>query len=211
MVDGQIKYTGKHIVVVDLDGTIIAGNTLRIYITEGMRDMFHRHPLRTLTVATIVALRKLRLISHRRMKFAALKRIEASQALRQRFIRSFDTKRRPEVAELLAEYRSNGATILLATAAPDVYIPWIWSGPYVATPTDSNPDRIECRGQNKLLAVKRFMEPGDKLEAVITDHIDDLALLSAGAQTNYLVSPDTRTLTAVRLADIDVRLIACEH
>jgi len=211
MVDGQMTYSGRNIVVVDLDGTIIAGNTLRIYITEGIRVMYRRHPLRAATVAGLVALRKLRFISHRCMKFAVLKRIEPTEVLRQRFVARFDSKRRPEVAEILDRYRREGATILLASAAADIYIPWIWNGPYVATSTTDNPNGIECRGQTKLFAVKHFMRTGDTLEAIITDHADDLALLSAGAITNYLVSPDTRTLSAVRMANIKVRLIACRH
>ena len=211
MVDGQLTHPGRHIVAVDLDGTIIAGNTLRIYIAEGLRIMARRNPMRAAAIATLVALRKLRFISHRRMKFAALKRIKPDDVLRERFIRRFDSLRRPEVAEILDRYRHEGATILLATAAADIYIPWIWNEPYVATPTADNPERIECRGQAKMLAVKRFMQSDDILEAVITDHADDLALLSAGAVTNYLVDPDTHTLNAVKMAGIEARLIASRH
>lgn len=214
MVDGQLTNVTEKaenppskVVVVDLDGTLIDGNSLRVYVCLGMRQLIHHNPIQAGVLAAIFVLRKLRIVSHRRMKFAALKRIRPDSELRQKFTAKIDAMRRPEVARLIERYRKDGAEILLATAAADVYIPWIWTGPYVATPTRENPGRIECRGTLKARAVARYIGLEKALEAVVTDHVDDLALLNSGARTNYLVAPDARTYSAVRLAGIPFELL----
>lgn len=180
MVEGQLSIPTTGVVAVDLDGTLIAGNSLRIYIAEALRDMWRRKPVSALTIVSLVTLRKLRLITHRRMKFGALARIQPTDRLRQRFTACIEAIRRPSVSNILDGYRRMGCTVLLATAAPDTYIPWIWHGPYVATPSTDNLNRRECRGEAKARAVKQFIGIERHLEAVITDHADDLELLAAG-------------------------------
>lgn len=209
MVEGQLNNSTStsRVVAVDLDGTLIAGNSLRIYITEALRDMWLRKPLTALKIVGLILLRKLRLITHRKMKFDVLKCIEPTQQLRKRFTAQINLKRRQSVSEILDGYRRMGCTILLATAAPDIYISWIWNESYVATPTANNPNRHECRATNKANAVRSFLGPNHHLEAVLTDHYDDLELLAAKAVTNYLVAPDARTYNAVRLAGIPFKLV----
>lgn len=189
----------RKIVVTDLDGTLIDGNSLHLYICCALSL---RRPLLSLKICAWLGLRLIRLVSHRRMKFAVLGLITPDQRLKDKFVGHFDAMRRPETAKLLDTYRSQGATVLLATAAPDVYIPWIWDGDFVATRIKDNPNLKECRGEEKLTAIRQYMTKADTLEAVVTDHHDDLPLLLEGAN-NFLVSPSPQTIK--RLINKNIR------
>lgn len=178
----------RKIVVVDLDGTLIDGNSLHLYIRTALS---HSSLTVKARIASLLALRKMRLISHTTMKFAILNMVKPDEAFRKHFVQQFEKMKRQSVVSLIDIYTDNGAIIVLATAAPDIYLPWIWTGKYVATQTDNNPLHKECRGKSKLEAVRQYMDNGT-LEAVITDHTDDLPLLLAGARTNILVNPSKR-------------------
>lgn len=123
------------------------------------------------------------------MKFAVLSIIPQSESLRKDFVNAIERTKNGVVARIIEKYRSSGADIILATAAADFYIPWVWDGDYVATRLGDNPTKEECRAEEKVVAVRRYMRPDDVLEAVITDHIDDLPLLLVGARNNILVNP----------------------
>lgn len=194
----------RRLTVVDLDGTLVAGNTLHIYIKCAMRRALRRsRATEAFAIAWFAGLRRLGLISHRRMKFAILQRVRTDGELRAMFVKRVNSLLRPEVRDLLEHQRAAGNAVLLATAAADVYVPWIWQGPYVATPIGGNPGRHECRGADKLAAVNSYCrQKGCALHMVVTDHHDDLALLTAGAQHNVLVHPDGQTRTVVAMAGV---------
>lgn len=194
------------LVVTDLDGTLVRGNTLHIYLRCGLTDCLRRHRYgRALSITALMCLRRLRIISHRTMKFGCLKRIEPDPRLRLDFTRKVEARIDPSVTELLDRYRLSGHSILLATAAPVTYIPWIWQGDFVATPTEGNPERFECRGNEKVSAVREYMRRKGIgiIQAVITDHSDDLPLLTEGARETFLVNPSPSTLMAVKLAGLN--------
>lgn len=196
--------TDQDVVVVDLDGTLVKGNTLHIFFKAAIRDAFRRHDYKfAFVAASLLALRKLKFITHKTMKFSILKRVEITDSLRRDFVRRVDECRRPSVSKILDDYREKGAQIILATAAPDVYVPWIWGEDFVATPWRDNHSRQECRGTVKLAVLRSKIKNFDsRLTAVLTDHHDDLALLGAGAKDIYLVSPSPQSLMTVSLANI---------
>lgn len=200
----------KKLVVVDLDGTLLRGNSLHIYIMCGIRALWRRKSLPKLSrLAAVIALRRLRLISHRQMKWTALRLIPADDYLLQEdFRKRADKSLNANVNELLNQYRANGCSILLATAAADTYVPLIWHGDMLATRIADNPEHAEMRGTAKRDAVLRYSaRHGMTLQAVITDHSDDLPLLMAGAAENIVVSPDAATQMAIGLSDIKVRFL----
>jgi phosphoserine phosphatase len=192
------------LVALDLDGTLIAGNSLHEYIKCGVVELLRAAKVAAaLWVVLLVALRALRVISHRRMKFAALSAIELTPRLRSRFAAKVKAMRRPEVEAMMRDYRERGCEVLLATAAADVYVPLIWQDRFIATPVSNNPKRIELRGENKRDAVLQYAAAhGMVLYAVITDDADDLALLTAGAAHNVLVHPSASTVAAANMAGI---------
>lgn len=177
--------------IIDLDGTLVDGNTFVTYFRLGMRGLLERGRISAaLGIAWMTLLRALRLISHRRLKFYAFRRFAVS---RSRFVAA--THFNAEVAELIRRMEAEGIRVVLATAAAGVYVPWIWPGEYIAT--DINSD-TEMRGEAKLQAVRQYMAQHNlRLYAVITDHHDDLPLLRAGAERNILVRPSAETLRRV--------------
>lgn len=179
----------RRLAAIDLDGTLVRGNTLHEYLRLGLREELRAGRIfNFMGIATLLGLRAARLISHRRMKFGSLRRIRPSERLRRRFAERISDILNPEVTALIDELRGEGAEILLATAAPDIYIPWIWDGDFIATRTHANPAMEENRGEAKLCAVLDYAHThGLELYAVVTDHEDDRPLLSAGAPRTILI------------------------
>lgn len=194
----------RKLVVVDLDGTLIAGNSLHIYLQCGARSLLRKGKFgAALQLLGLCGLRVLRIVSHRRMKFAALSLIEPDEELRNDFCKKINRLRRPEVEQLLKDFRDNDCEVILATAAADVYVGWIWQGICLATPTANNAQRRELRGETKRNAVLQYAQQHNLgLHAVITDHADDLALLMCGARQNILINPSSSTIAAAQMAGV---------
>lgn len=200
MVDRQLD-SRAGATVVDLDGTYSRLNTLRTYISLGVRHLLSRGRIVSVSaVAALVAMRRLRLISHRTMKFNVLKLIGKDQELLESFGEQINKSLNSDVTRFLAQRRAAGDRILLASAAADFYIPAVWNGEFLATATDGNPARLECRGDEKLRRVNQWLESnGLRLNYVLTDHHDDAPLLKANSTgENILVNPSEKTLRFFR-------------
>lgn len=190
----------RRLAVVDLDGTLVSGNTLHEYIKVGASVLLEeRKYKRLLKLYALSLLRACRLVSHARFKFGALSIIPQSDTVSDKFTKRIAGMTNPKVEAVIESMRSVGVKVLLATAAADLYVPWIWNGEYIATHITGNHERKELRSQAKLEGVMEYMKEHDcELYAVITDHSDDLPLLRAGAQRNILVNPSTATLREVQ-------------
>lgn len=195
---------GKKIVALDLDGTLVAGNTLHLYIKCGLK---HSSFYKKMQICGWLALRALRIVSHPTMKFAILNIIKPDESMHNDFTGMVNERLRTSVKSMISDFHRKGCIVVLATAAPDIYVPWIWDGPYVATPVANNTEHVECRGLQKLNAIRTLMGEDDILECVITDHIDDLPMLNAGAKENILVAPDKHTLATIKMSGIPFKLI----
>lgn len=183
--------------VVDLDGTYLSCNTMKVYALTGIRFCLRRwHILDALRVAGLIAIRRLRLISHRRMKFSMLGILSRHDEIMAPFQKKIRSMINPAVRGIIDRNIEAGHRILLATAAPDIYVPLIWSGDFVATKTTDNHGMIECRGIEKLNRVKAWIEKnGCRLDSVITDHYDDAPLMEFNCQgCNIIINPDSATL-----------------
>lgn len=160
------------LLAVDLDGTLITGNSLHEYIRCGLRHGCLRDRL---AIAMALGMRKLRLITHVGMKRRVLPHIKPTEALREDFVRRTCDMLRPSVVGEIERWRENGATVLLATAAPETYVSWLWQGDYVCTDPHS---ATECRGEEKLRRVIAYASGhGLRFAAAITDHPDDAPML----------------------------------
>lgn len=125
------------------------------------------------------------------MKFALLKSINPDREVKTRFVKNcrFNDKVLKEIEML----KSRGFKVILATAASEIYVPWIWKDEFVAT--KDNDSFIECRAQIKANEIMKLIEENDYyLYAVYTDHYDDAPLFNLGAEKNYLVNPGKKTL-----------------
>lgn len=196
----------KALMAVDLDGTLLRGNSLHIFAVCSLRDALrHGRMAQAATVAGWLALRRLRLCPHTRMKWAIIGATAITPSFKADFAHKIHTSINPRVKVLIDERRNRGWTVLLATAAADLYVPWIWDGPYVATRTAGNPSHSECRGEEKLKTVMAYADNNGLIPtAIVTDHHDDLALLTAPFAERILVSPSARTLRAIKDAGITI-------
>lgn len=195
--------------VVDLDGTLVRGNTLHVFMRCALKAMIRQKRLYSaMRLCTLAVLRKMHIISHRRMKFDLLNMAHIDDSFKNEFVRTIKLMIRHSVSDELDRCRRDGSKILLATAAADIYVPWIWNEDYIATPIHDNPDRIECRGIVKARAVSQYAEKnGMKIHTVLTDHIDDLPLLSLPGVRRVLVAPSATTLAAVNFAGLSPQMV----
>lgn len=183
----------RPLVAVDLDGTLVDGNTLHLYIRAAIGEMVHGWRVGALGYTLgMLALRRLGLVSHRTMKFGIFGRIRHTPGLARRFAREAGRRRRADVDALIGRLQEGGYEVLLATAAPAQYVGLLWQGDFVATDMDTatNPGRTECRGAEKLRRVAAYAAArGLTLTAAVSDDLtDDAPLLGAVAEA-YHVSP----------------------
>lgn len=175
--------------VVDLDGTYCRGNTLHIYIREGL--LYNLKRLNLWRVARILAFsmsRACRLCSHRAFKFGALDAAGDDDRLMNAFARRVNALVNEDVAARIDRSRRQGHIVLLATAAPDFYVRHIWKGEYVATPWHPGEKyATECRGEEKLRRVLEFTG-GVAPTLVITDDTRDDAPIIASAKEAVIIN-----------------------
>ena len=201
----------KKALIVDLDGTLLQTNTFRDYLIFCGRAALCRFRLPlACSIVWWVALRKVRLISHSRMKRALLLRTAVFMRRRGRldqFVEQELVKVNPRVLSFVEQYRNRGHLMVLATAAPSMYaLPlteMLHFDLCCATPLPSEVvigKWQENAGQNKLDALQRLLRVHSAtIDVVVTDHHDDLPLLNANTEgSNYIVNPSTQTTAALQ-------------
>lgn len=204
---GRQLTTETPLVAVDLDGTFTRGNTLHLFARCALTDaLCHLRLDRFFRISALLLLRRLSLISHIRMKNGILKAALKTTSFKTRFREKVEAMISPQTERLLADYRAKGYQVVLATAASEIYVPWIWSGDYLATPPFSIE---ECRGERKRGRVLDYARRhGYILRAVLTDHHDDLPLLAVDTLTDrILLSPTEKTLSRIRTHNLPVTLL----
>lgn len=184
-------------IVVDLDGTLLSRNSFGVFAGFLWRTALKKHRFATATqFALWAAARKLRLISHRRLKWQLMKLADASM----------ETSDYEALAKELLKYTNSrvanylkGKEWLLATAASHEYVEHIAANldctAFIATRRPESglfSDYIENKGEKKLEAVSKFLN-GSGIDIAISDHTDDLPLLRAARQ-RILVKPNGATL-----------------
>lgn len=205
---GKPDHPSGYAVVLDMDGTLFAGNSLKWALELGLKRLLRRgHIVSMLTVLSLGGLKALHLISHETMKYGALRIFGDDAALTAQLQQRASALARPEVARIINEAQQHGDRILLATAASDSYVPQLWEGEYIASPF-GGPD---LRGERKAAAISRWLEENSlKLRTFITDHRADLPSAKLARELGaevLLTAPTSKSLTAFSLADIPYRII----
>lgn len=191
---------------IDLDGTLLSTNTFRDYLLYCGNVALHSFQLGiAFCILWWVMLRKLRLVSHSRMKYALLRRTAIFMNRNGRldqFVEQELTRVNTLARNLMEPYRNRGYLLVLCTAAPSLY----------AHPIAENlgldlccatllPSEVvigqwqECVGTQKVEALRRLLLVHKaELDVVITDHHDDLPLLNYNAEgRNILVNASAQT------------------
>lgn len=210
MVDGHEKtVTGRSAdprteipcIVVDLDGTLLRANSLRLFIRFMARKFAREGRVVPLVrILWLLAARRARLIPHVGMKYP-IHRLAAATVGEDELEEFAGSLRGYVCAPLLSELsrlKGEGWRVMLATAAPSLYVPQLADhlgiDEWVATPlTDTPASYTETRGERKLeLALGRAAAKGWRIRAVATDHEDDLPVLRLDGVRRLLVNSTDR-------------------
>lgn len=209
----------RPLTIVDLDGTLIAGNSFTRFVVWMLRRALRRGDLATAaSLATTVLRRKARLCTHATAKEAIMRMADRrlAEGDYEAFSATLLTTVRPEVRARLDEARRQGHALCLATAAP-----WQYAAPLgarlgmdevVATyPPKEGGGIVECRGEVKQRRVQALCSRKGYVPAqTLTDHHDDLPLLiwtAASGGGNVLVAPRASTRMIVGTAGVPFSLL----
>lgn len=186
-------------IVVDLDGTLLRGNSFRLFIRFLASRLRARGRWMELgSVVGLLAARRLRLISHVRMKhpihLLALRLM--SEADIEEFAAGLITYINIGLLDELRRLQREGWRTVLATAAPDFYIAPLcrrlgldeWTATPAAPGVAAYGENRSDRKRDRALALAA--ERGWRIAAVATDHPDDLPLLRLPSVRRILVGPD---------------------
>lgn len=187
-------HTVTKVTVVDLDGTYLTGNSLKLYLKIALKhSLWNLRIDRVLGISLLYFFRKLRFISHEKMKYNAIRIGGKSPHMLRKFSVMAHQMVNGKVKAFLSERHKKGEAILLATAAAESYVPLIWSGEYIASPT-GGPD---CRSTRKRDAVAQWVSKrGMTISYFLTDHHEDLPLARYVTDNGgfvILVNPSSKT------------------
>lgn len=206
----------RRAVVVDLDGTLLSTNTFKDYVLFVAKESVAALRVDvTIGVAFFVALRLMRVVSHSTMKYYLLKvtvRFMGADRL-SRLAEMLLLKANQDVTALCEDYRRQGCYVLLATAAPESYAGILSSRMGMdgccATPMPRHGLQWkENVREQKREAVLQHLEPANaSIAVVITDHHDDIPLMSSNPGKNLLVNPSPKTISLVRVHGIQFESI----
>lgn len=176
-------------VVVDFDGSLYRRNSFEDCVLMTLKACFKRMQLATFfRIAGWVALRKLRFISHARMKYQLQPVLEAhypAEAFQERLHKGINKR----VWKHCLAFRRDGYHLCLGTAAPSFYMEEIAQSlqfdSLSATERSEKPfhEWKENQGENKRdNCLEILTQAGAELEWIITDSIDDLPLIMVAPQ-----------------------------
>ncbi|MBO4753695.1 MAG: haloacid dehalogenase-like hydrolase [Bacteroidales bacterium] len=196
---------------IDLDGTLLSTNTFRDYLSYCGSAAFHNFKFGIcLRIFWWVMLRKLRLVSHSRMKEALLDSTAAFMTQKSRldhFVEKEMTYLNTRVQRIMEPYRNRGHLLVLATAAPAFYAHPIaeFLNMDLCCGTLLPSEVVigqwhECVGHHKVEALQRLLQVHKaEIDVVITDHSDDLPLLNYNSTgRNIVVGADSKTLATIQ-------------
>ena len=204
-------------VVVDLDGTLLRGNSLHMLVRFMAAELRRRRGYwRLLRIGGLLGLRRLRLISHTEMKHPVHRMAAESmtEADMEHFVSVLGAALNRKLLERLDGYRRRGYRILLASAAPDLYLPRLTAlagfDGFIATPLPAwaGEAYTETRGERKRdLCLDYAAREGWTIAVVATDHPDDLPLLLLPGISRLLVSPAPGLPEELRRRGLDFEII----
>ncbi|MDR2407609.1 MAG: hypothetical protein LBE13_05820 [Bacteroidales bacterium] len=192
-------------VVVDLDGTLVSSNTFHKYIIFSFREAVKsNHFFSVFNLIIFVICRKFRIIKHDTMKFHVLNSTNSymNEDKIKSFVSTLFEKINKTVLNILNEYKKNDYLVCLSTAAPEIYVNELFKELpqffdfMCSTPSPSkeilwreNVRQVKCNNTILLLNSKNI-----ELKILITDHFDDMPLLSIKKDLNILVNPSKQTI-----------------
>ncbi len=185
-------------VAVDLDGTLVEVNTFHLLIRYLLRKLRREKNFREVAkIISLLLIRKTHLITHRVMKYPIHKSAEIflSDDELSEFVDILKHQLNPKLCARLKFYKEEGYKIIIATAAPELYVKKLCESlgfdAYIATGLSTSiRNYTEARGTNKVSELRRLAnEHKLEIKVVASDHQDDLPLLTQTDVTRILVNP----------------------
>ncbi len=207
----------KKLTVIDLDGTLYDGSTLKQLYRFAMVKSFKR-----IDVVTIMQLLWQNLLSligiktHREAKHALMLRLEMvfDEKDFENFAMSLTDKLNNQVLSIMKKKREENHFIVLSTASPEAYCmplaAMLSFDACHATPTTLRlDDYVENRSRNKTTRLKQLIDTKHlTIDTVLTDHHDDLPLIEMNREgLNIIVNPSKETEGILKLSDLNFRII----
>lgn len=199
----------KKAVIVDFDGTFVSINSFEFFYKELAISALKEKDIDLFAfLFKQITLRKLRLIKHCELKKRTLHYFFENEL--NSFVPTFVNKLHEFVNEsvlsICKDYKKNGYAVHLCTAAPELYVkPFVDSfdvkfDDVICTP---NPHE-DCEWKENLLERKKettmelLSQRDEQLSVLITDHHNDLPLLSVTKEKNLLVNPSSETISILK-------------
>lgn len=183
----------KSVSIVDLDGTLINGNSF----TRFCRFCLKSFPDLLPAISAVVIIRKLRIIGHGKAKQQILRIVSGRMTHNyiQRFVNELNALLRRDILESIADSNVK----ILATAAPSIYaVPYAKALGFdlVSATEPGGPEN--CRSE-KVASLYGMGVIFSDNSTVYTDHYDDIPLLHANSQgRNILVYPSEKSLQKIK-------------
>ena len=204
----------RETVFVDLDGTLLKANSMKIFMRTLPRLLLKKFKLMAATVSLLwLTLRALRMISHKRMKWhlTAIALHNLSENDWKDIARGMLGELNVKVMKYIDSKRKDGNAVYIASAAPEDYTRELsllldFDG-CLATPfTNGFSEYKELRGEEKLRAILMSEEKESlHLTTFLTDHIDDLPTACAYPDRTILVTGDEATPAMFAKAGVCVK------
>ena len=208
MVDRR-EITPRECVIVDFDNTLININSTLHLLKFLLKKTSRRKDLSSvLSLFNIILKRKLKIISHSKLKFMALEMatVSLSESDWEEFAKSLLNNVNHDVVKILNGMNEEGYDIILATGAAEIIFPHFLKmfNPFPVkllstklTPCYSN--FKENRGEEKLRNVKAYLQQTkSSCHSVISDHSEDLPLFKISSGNNYLINPSKNSLLKIK-------------
>ncbi len=207
----SLKETCQGATFVDLDGTLLRGNSMKMFMRRLPTMLMRRGaPLAAAVSLWWIGLRAFRAVSHRKMKWNLTK-------VARTYLKGDDwaelagnmtEKIDPRVSAFVEESRKKGHRIYLATAAMGEYAVILgrmlnYDGVLATVFSSNEHDYVELKGVAKLNAVSSMLETESlSLESFISDHSDDLPMAREFPELTIIVHPAEKTESLFRAVGV---------
>lgn len=192
----------KGATVVDLDGTLIAGNSMHIFMKRLPGMLMKRHAFGGVVSSLLWTwLRSVRLVSHRSMKWHLTKiaRRNLEDSDWENMAEQISESLNPRIRDYIETNRQLGCSTYIATAALEEYaLPLCCLLGYEGVLATKFSDRIdeyeEMKGYTKRDAIEQLLTQENlRLSSFLTDHTDDLPTAALYPGLSIIVNPTQKT------------------
>ena len=203
----RLQKSKKGATFVDLDGTLLAANSMHIFMIH-LPWMLLRRKAVGAHIASLwwMGLRTLHAISHRSMKWHLTK--SARRHLLDSDWEWLASRMARRINHTVTDYvdapRLSECSVYIATAAMEEYAAPLarllgYDGVVATRFTEDKKDYLEMRGSAKLAGIQELQRDKElRLESFITDHTDDFPTASAYPGLTILLNPSKKTAAIFR-------------